>query len=141
MAFYWETPPVNKNIVNRVFEFVEIESHLLEQLTVNKKPFETYFNSANEEQVVAFDNLGGDARLVVPCPGKCNREYPHIAVFIRTAPVEQVTAFWKKVGSEVISALSASNMWISTAGTGVAWLHVRLDSYPKYYSYNEYRNV
>ncbi|MGI9175867.1 MAG: DUF6940 family protein [Rhodothermales bacterium] len=25
-------------------------------------------------------------------------------------------------------------MWLSTAGGGVSWLHVRLDSRPKYYA-------
>lgn len=29
-------------------------------------------------------------------------------------------------------------VWLSTAGAGVAWLHVRLDDRPKYYSYRPY---
>ena len=32
-------------------------------------------------------------------------------------------------------------VWLSTAGGGVAWLHVRLDDRPKYYSYAPYKNV
>jgi hypothetical protein len=28
--------------------------------------------------------------------------------------------------------------WISTSGLGVPWVHVRLDSYPKYYQYRPY---
>ncbi len=28
--------------------------------------------------------------------------------------------------------------WLSTAGHGVAWLHVRLDTRPKYYRYTPY---
>ena len=28
--------------------------------------------------------------------------------------------------------------WVSTAGGGVAWLHVRLDSAPKYYTHRPY---
>jgi len=31
--------------------------------------------------------------------------------------------------------------WLSTAGGGVAWLHVRLDTRPKYYRYNPYRAI
>ena len=28
--------------------------------------------------------------------------------------------------------------WLSTAGMGVSWLHVRLDSQPKYYGFAAY---
>ncbi len=31
-------------------------------------------------------------------------------------------------------------VWISTAGTGVPFLHVRFDSRPKYYSWDEYKS-
>jgi hypothetical protein len=29
-------------------------------------------------------------------------------------------------------------MWLSTSGLGVAWLHIRLDSTPKYYQHQPY---
>jgi hypothetical protein len=29
-------------------------------------------------------------------------------------------------------------IWLSTAGMGVAWLHIRLDERPKYYSHKPY---
>ena len=32
-------------------------------------------------------------------------------------------------------------VWVSTAGAGVSWLHVRLDDRPKYYGYQPYRNL
>jgi hypothetical protein len=35
--------------------------------------------------------------------------------------------------------LGSTPIWLSTAGDGIAWLHVRLDSRPKYYSYGPYR--
>jgi len=31
--------------------------------------------------------------------------------------------------------------WVSTSGLGVAWLHVRVDSKPKYYSHEAYREI
>ena len=31
-----------------------------------------------------------------------------------------------------------SPVWVSTAGMGVSWLHVRFDSRPKYYRWGEY---
>ena len=30
------------------------------------------------------------------------------------------------------------NVWLSTAGDGIAWLHVRMDPRPKYYQHTEY---
>jgi hypothetical protein len=30
-------------------------------------------------------------------------------------------------------------VWLSTAGMGVAWLHVRLDSRPTYYGHRPYK--
>ena len=37
--------------------------------------------------------------------------------------------------------LSAKPVWLSTAGAGVSWLHVRLDDRPKYYGYAPYREA
>ena len=37
------------------------------------------------------------------------------------------------------SALSDQPLWVSTCGLGVYWLHVRLDSFPKYYRYAPYQ--
>lgn len=34
-----------------------------------------------------------------------------------------------------------SPFWLSTAGMGVSWLHVRLDERPKYYRFQEYRSA
>jgi hypothetical protein len=34
--------------------------------------------------------------------------------------------------------VSTTPVWLSTAGAGVAWLHVRLDDRPKYYSHRPY---
>lgn len=30
-------------------------------------------------------------------------------------------------------------IWLSTSGLGVYWLHVRLDTRPKYYNHDEYK--
>ena len=29
--------------------------------------------------------------------------------------------------------------WLSTAGMGIPWVHVRIDSYPKYYRFPPYK--
>jgi hypothetical protein len=35
--------------------------------------------------------------------------------------------------------LNNKPVWLSTAGAGVAWLHIRLDDRPKYYGYTPFR--
>ena len=39
----------------------------------------------------------------------------------------------------LLQRLGARPVWLSTAGGGVDWLHVRLDDRPKYYRHREWR--
>lgn len=69
--------------------------------------------------------------------------YAHLADFIKTAPAVQQLQLWKKLAEETIRRLSSlsdgQKLWISTSGLGVSWLHIRLDSVPKYYNYEPYQ--
>jgi hypothetical protein len=91
--------------------------------------------------VVSFPNLGGDAQLVVPCPIAEKNVYTQIGSFVRNAPKQQLTHFWKRTGSEMLSAITEKPRWLSTSGLGVYWLHVRIDSVPKYYQTDAYKRV
>ena len=59
----------------------------------------------------------------------------------RNAPNAQVDTVWRVIADAVLNRVCENPIWISTAGGGVAWIHFRLDSYPKYYGYAEYRIV
>ena len=91
--------------------------------------------------MVSFANIGGDATLVVPSPRGLDRVYGHLAAFVRGAPESQVRSLWRVLGQVVATLVSNTPVWVSTAGGGVAWLHVRIDSRPKYYAHAEYRTV
>jgi hypothetical protein len=65
--------------------------------------------------------------------------YGHLAAFVRGAPAEQREALWRTVGDALSRRLGAKPVWLSTAGAGVSWLHVRLDDRPKYYGHAPYR--
>ncbi len=39
----------------------------------------------------------------------------------------------------MLARLNSKPVWLSTAGAGVSWLHVRLDDKPKYYGHAPYR--
>ena len=141
VAFFWETPPVRQTTLAAPFEFVLVESKHLAGATADPKPFREHFGAV--KPVVEFGNLGRDAYLVVPCPLDKLECYPHLAAFVRNAPRDQRDALWKCVDEAYERQLSAApkHIWLSTAGLGVAWLHVRIDSSPKYYRYQPYRNA
>ena len=138
-AFYWELPPMTRATLDEQAEFVLIEAPILQGMPVERAPFAAHFAEAPNEDVIVFRNLGGDAVLVVPCPRGPDEHYPHLAAFLRHAPKAQVRALWRRTAREMLRNIGDRPVWLSTAGGGVAWLHVRFDSRPKYYSYGPYK--
>jgi hypothetical protein len=137
-AFRWETPPVTAPTATRPFEFVLLDCPGLERRP-DPVAFAEHFGGAPEAGVLEFPNLAGDAILVVPCPRGAPSAYGHLAAFVRKAPWPQQHALWQSVGAAMARRVGARPVWLSTAGAGVAWLHVRLDDRPKYYGFGPYR--
>jgi hypothetical protein len=139
-AYFWECRPVTAASAEQALEFVLVDSPALARVAPDAQAFAAHFTAGDGDASVAtFWNLGRDAYLVAPCPCGPLDAYPHIAAFARTAPAEQQHALWRAVGAAVEPRLSAEPIWLSTSGLGVYWLHVRLDSRPKYYSFRPYR--
>jgi hypothetical protein len=139
-AFRWETPAVTTASANRPFEFVLLDSPGLAR-EPDAKAFADHFRAKAENGMVAFPNLGNDAVMVVPCPLGPLAAYGHLGAFVRQAPEAQKHALWSLVGEAMERRLGAKPAWLSTAGAGVSWLHVRLDDRPKYYGYAPYRET
>lgn len=138
-AFFWETPPVTLSTLGRPFEFVVVEGGALARLRPDPQPFSKHFAVRPCPEVLSFPNLGGDATLIVPAPVSPDHScYTHLGNFLRAAPAGQVDRFWQVVGETMLQRVSASPLWLSTAGMGVSWLHLRLDSRPKYYRHRAY---
>jgi hypothetical protein len=135
--FRWETPPITADTAARPFEFVVLDSPGLAPLP-EPEAFAEHFAQAKCD-VVTFANLRGDARLVVPCPRAAERAYKHIGAFVREAPASQRDELWRQVSLAMEDRVGEAPVWLSTAGAGVYWLHVRLDSTPKYYGHAPYR--
>jgi hypothetical protein len=135
-AFRWEAPGVTASTAARPFEFVLLDDPYLAR-PVDAEAFAEHFRA--DEEVVCFANLRGDATLVVPCPVAERPAYGHLAAFVRAAPESQRDALWRAVGEAVAHRIGAKPVWLSTAGAGVSWLHVRLDDRPKYYGHAAYR--
>jgi hypothetical protein len=136
-AFRWETPAVSATTASQPFECVLLDDPDLER-RADANAFAEHFRRSPAE-VLSFTNLGGDATLVVPRPLADTSAYGHLAAFVRLAPEGQRLSLWRTVGTAMRTRLSTRPVWLSTAGAGVAWLHVRLDDRPKYYGYRPYR--
>lgn len=136
-AFRWETPGVTSESLPWAFECVLLDSPGLARRP-DPSAFADYLDDPTAP-VVTFANLGGDAVLVVPCALADHSAYGHLAAFVRHAPEAQRDAVWQAVGEAMLERVGEHPVWLSTAGAGVPWLHVRLDDHPKYYGYAPYR--
>ena len=125
------------------FEFVLTPAPELDGAASDERAFSEHLN-CGDDGVAAFDNLGGDARLVAPCnilgPGQRDG-YAHAAAFFTRAPDHQRSALLRASAREALASAELADgapKWLSTSGLGVFWLHVRIDSRPKYYVHREY---
>ncbi len=132
-SFFWEMPPLSDATAERDAEMVIVEARALAAVRPDEHSFAAQFAAARPAPVTAFTNLGADATLIVPTPISEPTAYGHLAAFCRMAPASQRDALWQLVGQTATRQQGPRPLWISTAGLGVAWLHVRLDARPKYY--------
>jgi hypothetical protein len=137
-AFRWETPAVSDRTAGHPFEFVLLDSPGLARQP-DPAPFLEHFECAGDAEVLQVPNLGGDALLIIPRPLDVPTAYGHLAAFVRGAPDPQRHALWRSVGEAMLRRIGDRPVWLSTAGAGVPWLHVRLDDRPKYYQHRPYR--
>ncbi len=135
LAYRWETPPVSTQTSNRPFEFVAIDAPYLER-PVRRQDFAEHFHK--DDRVADFPNLGGNAWLIVPVSEESSSVYTHLGSFTRLADATQQHALWQRVGLCMEAQCNENPLWLSTAGDGVAWLHVRIDTRPKYYHHRPY---
>jgi len=73
---------------------------------------------------------------------KLGKYYVHLQKFLNDGEPDEIISFWETCGQALetrVNEVNNQNVWFSTCGTGVYYLHVRLDSRPKYYSFSEYR--
>jgi hypothetical protein len=137
-SYTWETPPISTSTLDQIFEFVILNAPKSSS-TPDVDTFSEFFDrNANHHGIVSFLNLGHDAMLVVPSPLRDGANYSGLAEFFYEAPLDQQRALWKVTAHQIKLRLSEKNIWVSVVSGGISWLHVRLDSSPKYYSYMPY---
>lgn len=140
-AFYWEHPALCSENYDTAAEFVLVDAPGLARIRPRPEPFARQFERGDEQRVISFPNLGGDAVLIVPRQVGSPSAYAHLAAFVRLAPADQIQEFWQGVGRVVRERVGTDPVWISTAGMGVSWLHARIDAAPKYYRFGPYKSA
>ena len=137
--FFWRTTAINKgkehsnlyidefvetDLLDRKQDFSAFKSHFPRKSHKPHKPRKT---------IVYFKNLTGDAMLIVPVP-VLGKNYRYIKDFIDNASVKQQKELWRTVAIQAKKMLKTHRqIWISTHGRGVPYLHVRIDITPKYH--------
>lgn len=154
-GMFFECPPVTAATWNTLpFEFVLIpRADAFAGMTLDIVSFASHFADAraNGQTVAAFDSMGKDARLVAPC-NRGSIGWAHLSEFVHRADGKLFAALWRRVGAELHTRLTAGvngttdlagmlPLWLSTSGLGVSWLHVRIDSRPKYYQFRPFKTT
>lgn len=150
-AYFFETKGVSSmnDASQKQFEFVLVNSDSLHQFSANNPDINAFAQHLDclpsQSTCCSFSNLSGDATLVVPkqVPPSNAVTYANISSFLCKASKHEIDEIWKKVAMECIKTFEAlsdgRSVWLSTSGMGIAWLHFRLDSRPKYYTYQPFK--
>ena len=139
-AFFWEHPPVREKDLDQTYEVMLVKTNSFNYRTVDEQTFREHFRP--DKQVVSFLNLGRDAPLIAPVNHKEKETYKHLGAFLEKADKKQVSELFKAISETCLQELAkGKQIWLNTEGTGVIWLHVRLDARPKFYKTAEYRDT
>lgn len=135
--FFWETSYIDKEMKEEYDEKF-IESERLEQQEYNPEAFLEYIENSDNDYVTSFPNLKKDSMLVIPIPRSSN--FTSLKFFMDFSSDRQYRYFWRRVAEEIENMLlEHEGVWVSTHGLGVPYLHVRIDTYPKYYQTRRFK--
>jgi len=146
-GYFFETPPCTPSTLDTPFEFVLISTSAFVGGKADddfNSIMETKKCKENGKKSCSFPNLGGDALLVVPKRFNDSKLYNSLFEFMKSESVDlsEKLEFWREVGRSSLKRIeTGGKFWFSTCGTAVFWTHFRIDTYPKYYSHSEYRNM
>lgn len=111
-------------------------------LSMRMKADSSHFSEhlSGKTSPVQFYNLDQTAILVSPPDN--GKNFAHLALFYKNSNQRQREQLWKKVAQSVEKVLRrGEDAYVSTHGTNVPWLHVRIEGNPKYYVSKKLKNT
>lgn len=144
-SIYWECNPVKlENYESLTFQFVILDAPSLHRRGPDALTFAEHFTKCGAAVVTSFKSLGNDSILIAPCPRLKSSENSHMAhlkAFVEGTAEEEISQLlWivaRRLQDKLLQSPSTP-LWLSTSGEGVSWLHVRIDTRPKYYNLRDY---
>jgi hypothetical protein len=137
-GFFWEHPALISEYLDQPYEFILLETDGFQDRKLNQQAFAEHLHP--DTPVASFFNLGKNAQLVAPSLQATPDTYKHFGNFIRHAPSDQIVALFQQVEKLMLEEVRlGKRIWLNTEGMGVIWLHIRLDTRPKYYKSQRYK--
>ena len=139
--FMWRTSVINHKLdlpyKEESTEDIRLDSKKRQDISAFKEHFSKCKNK--DKDVIHFFNLSKDTILVVPTPKK-GKNFKNIFYFMKNASKKQQKELWMLVSKQAKKMLKKyDNIWISTHGLGVDYLHIRICCIPKYYEKSKLR--
>lgn len=144
--FFFETSPISKT-THQGFEITDgclygenfIESSRLNSQNEDSSSFDEYLFNPKTKYSTSFYNLSKTSMLIIPTKVD-GGEFTSLKLFIDSASNDQQKALWCMVAEEAEKMLEMyDKIWISTHGLGVPYLHIRIDTVPKYYQTKRFK--
>ena len=130
--FYFETSFITNKMTEKYREKF-IPDLALSRMQQNYTPFINHIRRSKNRYVTSFMSLSKKSVLVVPIPRK-GKKFTTLKDFIDNASQLQQREFWKYAAKTVKKLLRKhKKLWVSTHGSGVPYLHLRIESFPIYY--------
>lgn len=136
-GFFYRTSELT-NSPNCMYDELYVKTDHFNQLRQDYNNFQEHIDKSPNKYVISFLNSGKDAKLIIPMPYKnsdgSEKNYVSLKHFCDNAPEDQQREFWKYAAIIIREYLIGKKvLYINTSGTGVPYLHLRLDTKPKYY--------
>ena len=93
--------------------------------TPDPVPYREYLEKNSGKLTAVFKNLSGEVLLIIP-----TKPYASISQFARQGSDREWLALFNKA-----NMCLKKGEYLSTHGHGVAWLHLRIEKFPKYYNW------
>jgi hypothetical protein len=133
---FLECPAYSSKTSDLPFQCVLINSPDLDLKPANPSAFVRKLAEVTEDGSGVFPNINNSATLISPQAKAA--DYSHLLAFLRRANPHQIANLWETTSKVVLQQAGDDPLWISTSGLGVPWLHIRVDTQPKYYRHLAY---